>query len=110
MREILCGVTEATEFSQALFHRVTEHIFADDVHVFEDKADEQFAAHCSPGSITILNRMTGFDWRDIETGYRAPDGKFWLASGNFDIREMNCQTFGEAIACIKANANTCMGE
>ena len=59
--------------------------------------------------ITILDRMTGFGWRDIETGYKDIDGKFWLASGNFDIREYPELTIKEAIAFIKKNANNCKG-
>ena len=100
MREILCGVTESTEFNTSWFYPVTDYVFEDDVQV---------AIQCDIGIITILNRMTGYGWRDVETGFRAPDGKFWLASGGFDIRDMNCSTFGEAIASIKENANTFRG-
>ena len=55
--------------------------------------------------------MTGFSFgRDIETGFRDPYDKFWLASGNFDIRTHEDITIKEAIELIKKNANTCMGE
>lgn len=60
--------------------------------------------------ITVLDRLTGFGSRDIETGYRDVYGKFWLASGNFDIRYYPELSFAEAIDKIKANANTCRGK
>ena len=60
--------------------------------------------------ITVLDRMTGWGGsiRDVETGYTDKDGKFWLASGNFDIRRLDVKTIGEAIELIKGNANTCI--
>jgi hypothetical protein len=60
--------------------------------------------------ITVLDRMTGWGGgtRDVETGYTDKDGKFWLASGGFDIRHSEAKTIGEAIALIKENANTCV--
>jgi len=61
--------------------------------------------------ITVLDRMTGFSWgRDIETGYRDLEGKFWLASSDFDIRRWPELTLEQAVEKIKANANTCKGE
>ena len=78
-----------------------------DVPIYND--DKQVAFHSNLGSLTVLTRMTGYGWIDTETGYRAPDGKFWLASGNFDVREQGCITVGEAIEAVKANANTCRG-
>ena len=60
--------------------------------------------------ITVLDRMTGFGHRDVETGYRSNDGRFWLASGYFDIRDFDNLTINEAITKIKANANNCIGE
>jgi hypothetical protein len=61
--------------------------------------------------ITVLDRQTGFmnGVRDIETGYRDPSGRFWLASGMFDIREFCPLDFEKAIDMIKDNANTCIG-
>ena len=54
------------------------------------------------GTITVLDRLTGWSsGRDIETGYRAPGGRFWLASGNFDIRRFPDITITEAIEKIK---------
>lgn len=56
-------------------------------YVFAGGEDLQFS-HSMPngGRITVVDRMTGFGWRDIETGYRCPSGQFWLASGGHDIR------------------------
>lgn len=59
--------------------------------------------------ITVLDRLTGFGWRDIETGYKDKDGKFWLASGNFDIRDYDELSAKDAICKIKENSNTCTG-
>ncbi len=71
--------------------------------------DSQWAHHADWGSITVLDRMTGFGWRDVETGFRDPDGRFWLASGNFSIRMFPELTVREAITKVKENANTCQG-
>lgn len=62
------------------------------------------------GRITVLDRMTGYGngIRDIESGYRNKDGKFWLASGNFDVRRNVDFTVKQAIEWIKKNANTCI--
>ena len=66
--------------------------------------------------ITVLFRRTGFGSDlgmtifDTETGYRNKAGSFWLASGDFDIREFPELTITEAIQRIKDNANTCVGE
>lgn len=95
------GVTAETEFSSDLFH-MPEYQGIED--------DESFAFHSEMGSITVLDRMTGFGWRDIETGYRSPDGKFWLASGQQDVRRSGCNTVGEAIEWVKARANNCVGD
>ena len=73
------------------------------------KLDALSAHHAEWGSITVLDRMTGFGWRDVETGFKDPDGRFWLASGNFSIRMFPDLTVKEAIAKIKENANTCQG-
>ena len=100
MQQIWCGVTNDTKFDVDMFYEVPDK--------FED--DVQFALHSNLGSITVLDRMTGFGWRDVETGFRDPDGRFWLASGNFDIRDHRCATFADAIANIKNNSNTCVGE
>ena len=62
--------------------------------------------------ISVLDRLTGYgdgDIRDIETGYKDKDGLFWLASGNFDIRDYGELSYIEAVDKIKKNANTCVG-
>jgi len=75
------------------------------------KSDVSYALHLHVGSITVLDRMTGCSGgvRDIETGFRDPYNKFWLASGNFDIRTFEDITIQEAIELIKKNSNTCQG-
>ena len=60
--------------------------------------------------ISVVDRLTGFGWRDVETGYRDEGGSFWLASGGFDIRDYPELSREEAILKIKQNANTCIGE
>ncbi len=72
------------------------------------------------GVITVLNRMTGFGYRDVETGFRDSYamnyGKnFWLASGLMDIRDfilphVTGVEWDECVAWIKGHANTCIGE
>lgn len=95
------GVTAETEFSSDLFHKP-------EYQGLED--DECFAFHSEMGSLTVLDRMTGFGYRDIETGFRDQDGKFWLASCGCDVRRSGCKTVGEAIQWVKTRANTCKGE
>ena len=60
--------------------------------------------------ISVVDRLTGFGWRDVETGYRDENDNFWLASGGFDIRDCTELTIEEAILKIKQNANSCIGE
>jgi len=64
------------------------------------------------GRITVLDRLTGYSGyiRDIETGFKDLDGKFWLASGNKDIRNYPNFTIEQAVNWIKNNANNCIGE
>lgn len=59
--------------------------------------------------LTVLDRLTGFGGgqRDIESGFKNFEKEFWLASGQFDIRSFPELTVAEAIAKVKANANTC---
>jgi len=68
---------------------------------------ENFALHTNMGSLTVCDRMTGFGYRDIESGFRDKAGNFWLASGCCDVRYSGCLTIGEAINWIKERANTC---
>ncbi len=99
MQQIWCGVKEDTLFDDLSFYQVPD----------QQCDDIQYALHTNLGSITVLNRMTGFGWRDVETGYRDMNGKFWLAGGAFDVRVAGCLTFMDAVNCVKENANTCIG-
>jgi hypothetical protein len=63
--------------------------------------------------LTVLSRRTGYGHRDVETGLRCNGtGRFWLASGHCDIREVLClmDSEDEVIAWVKGNANNCRGE
>lgn len=100
------GVTPDTPFGASLFHEVESPL---STYTSEFEARYQFAFHSNLGSITVLNRRTGFGHRDVETGYRDPDGLFWLASGGCDVRSAGCETVGAAIEWVKKNANTCVG-
>lgn len=97
------GVELSSPFSADLFHEV-------DMSWQTSQEDTQCALHTNLGSLTVLTRMTGFGWLDTESGYRSPEGKFWLASGNQDVRDSGCKTIGEAIEWVKLNANICKGE
>ena len=92
------GVDPDTKLADLEFQNIPDQ--------FED--DKQVALHTNLGTLTVLNRMTGFGHRDIETGYRAPDGTFWLASGMFDIRWHSDKSIAEAIKIVKENANNCI--
>lgn len=99
-------------FSGDLFHNVPHSKHAIEIACeLNGELDNQLAFHSNLGSITVLDRMTGFSFgRDTETGYRDMDGKFWLASGMFNILTKDVKTIGEAISLIKANANNCKGD
>ena len=96
-------VTLESKFSADNFHEVPM------LDIGED-SDKQWALHTNLGSLTVLDRMTGVGWRDIETGFRDTEGKFWLASGLKDVRTSGSRTIGEAIEWVKAYANNCVGE
>jgi hypothetical protein len=55
------------------------------------------------GQISVLRRWTGFEWRDVETGYRSKEGHWYLAT-DFDIRNYQPMTEEEAIQAIVKNA------
>jgi len=92
-------VTNSTLFDTLEFHGVD----------MPSEDDHQVAMHTNLGSLTVLRRMTGYGFSDVETGYRDADGKFWLASGNCDVRTSNAETIGEAIEWVKRWSNTCIG-
>lgn len=101
---VYTGASIDTPFDYFMFQEVIDMPYG----------DTQQALHTNIGSLTVLDRMTGYEFtgyefgcRDIETGYRDKDGKFWLASGNCDVRESGCKTLGEAIEWVKQRANTC---
>jgi len=63
--------------------------------------------------LSVLTRLTGYgdgNIFDTETGYKDLEGKFWLASGNKDIREHGKLTVEEAVDWVKAHANNCTGD
>jgi len=99
------GVNSDTLMSELEFHTPKDQF----------ETDNQAALHTNIGSITVLDRMTGFSGidgcgvRDTETGYRTPEGEFYLASGMMDVRLQNFKTIGEAIMWVIDNANTCRG-
>ena len=101
-KPVFSGATYKTPFDAGLFHEVDMGALADE--------DSQWALHTNIGSLTVLDRMTGYGYRDVETGFRDKDGKFWLASGNYDVRDSGAVTLGEAIEWVKSRANNCVGE
>ncbi len=105
-KECYKGVRLNSKFSADLFHRVFRDGYGD---------DKSWALHTNHGSLTVLDRMTGFGHRDVETGFREPHKgnrnkrpRFWLASGNRDVRNSGCKTIGEAIDWVKERANSCV--
>ena len=61
------------------------------------------------GRFTVLDRMTGFGCRDVETGFKDTDGKFWLASGNKDVRKYPDMSIEDAVSWVKHHSNICVG-
>ncbi len=65
------------------------------------------------GSISVVHRLTGWGYGawDEETGYRSPCGKFWLASGHWDIRDHLDEFDSEEgmIQWVIDRANNCVG-
>lgn len=102
-KECFRNVTPDDEFGKELFHRIPDR----DGYTSYDN-DKQWALHTNLGSLTVLDRMTGFGYRDVESGYRDPLGNFWLASGDIDVRYSGERTIGEAIEWVKRKANTCI--
>ena len=77
-----------------------------------DGEDVIFTAHINEERFTVLDRLTGWgdgNFRDTETGFKDATGKFWLASGMFDIRDFPELTIPEAVDMVKKEANTCIG-
>lgn len=88
---------------------VTELQWSKDKHYAEDSL--YTAMLPDGGRLTVLDRLTGYGGgiRDVETGYRDADGKFWLASGGNDIREVGWLSVDQAVEWVKTRANTCVG-
>lgn len=102
-KECYRGVTKETLFSPELLHKPEWQP--------KDSGEFSLAFHCELGSLTVLRRMTGFSFgMDTESGFRDKSGKFWLASGGFDLRDLKDKTVGYAIDWVKSNANNCRGE
>lgn len=80
---------------------------------FDGEPEDTCVYHVTPfgGVISVVSRMTGFGYRDEETGYRSPCGKFWLASGHQDIRDVLGELDSdEAMAqWVMDRANNCVG-
>ena len=98
-KECYKNVTKETKLSDLEFYEVPRY----------NDEDVQYALHTNLGTLTVLDRMTGFGWRDVESGYRDKDDLFWLASGNRDVRDLGNPTIQEAIDFVKKNANNCKG-
>ena len=100
--DIESKVNAALEFQLNL--KLSKLIWEERPHCEDDIC---WAIHLHIGSITVLDRMTGFSFgRDIESGFRDPQGNFWLASGDFDIRTLGDITVREAIEIIKESKTT----
>ena len=93
------GVTPETPFVDLEFYNVPEQF----------ESNVRYALFTNLGNLTVLDRMTGFGYRDTETGYRDMEGNFWLASGMQDVRKSDATTMQEAINWVKKNANSCIG-
>ncbi len=63
----------------------------------------QWALHTNIGTLTVVDRMTGFGCRDVESGYRDMDNNFYLAMGGFDVRVCGAKTMQDAIDWVKVN-------
>jgi hypothetical protein len=98
--EYYFGTKQDSPFSADLFHTI-EHKGLDEY----DDQNQQWALHTNIGSLTVVDRMTGFGFRDTETGFRDPDGGFWLATGQKDVRRSGARTVGEAIQWVKDRAD-----
>lgn len=104
------------EYGKECFRGVEPHTYIDigDFHsvpeIGEDR--QQWALHTNLGSLTVVRRKTGYGegWWDTETGYRDVDGKFWLVSGGYDVRDSGAKTMQEMIDWVKDRANTCVGD
>lgn len=95
--ECFKGVSGDSAFDKNLFYLVPDQYNS-------SKSDVQYAFHTNLGSLTVLDRMTGFGVRDTETGFRDNDGKCWLATGGRDVRKSGSVSINDAISWVKSNA------
>lgn len=99
-KECYRGVTLDAPFTGNEFH----------MPKWQPEDGASYAFHTNLGSLTVVDRMTGYGWRDTESGYRDSNGEFWLATGHCDVRSSGCKTVGEAISWVKRLANICIGK
>ena len=97
-KECFKSVFHDPVFDADLFHLVTERF----------ESDVRYALHTNLGSFIVLDRMTGFGFRDTETGFRDNDGEYWLASGGYDVRKSGSVSINDAINWVKSKANSCV--
>lgn len=64
--------------------------------------DKNWILWTNLGTFTVLSRMTGFGYREIESSWRDTEDTFWLAIG-YDVRKSGAKTIAEAIQYIKDN-------
>jgi hypothetical protein len=93
-------MTVDTPFDSSLFQTRT----------ISEPKDKNYVFSCNLGTFTVLDRMTGSGYRDIETGWRDSDNTFWLATNGIDVRQSGAKTIGEAIQWVKDNANACIAK
>jgi len=100
------GVKIALEACQSKIddQAMTQLFYPEEFEKHETLGNTTHRLNTCAGSITVMDRMTGYGYRDIESGYRDLDGKFWLASGCVDVRESGAATVYEAIAYIKSRS------
>lgn len=108
-KECYRGVEDTTPFNELEFHLVKSDV-EHTIRGWMEEPDLQYALFTNLGSLTVLNRMTGFGYRDTETGFRTHDGRFWLASGDYDVRDSGVSTISDAIEWVKRHCNSCTGE
>jgi hypothetical protein len=101
--------TADTPFSECVFTEETAEQFCS---AAAEIGDQLWAFHSDLGRLTVLDRLTVFGQRDIESGWweESSPPRFWLASGMKDVRNCGATTLGEAIAWVKKHANNCIGE
>jgi hypothetical protein len=87
------NVSPSDPFDSFQFYEVADQSFD----------NQQLALQPNIGSLTVLNRITGFGFRDTETGFRDKNQNFWLATSCKDVRLSGSKTIGEAIEWVKKN-------